>query len=692
MINTQLESRVTVPGTQELVRHWGLLALKELITMEQEPDLVLGKLNHVLGQLGIYSDEQGLQLIKNAVGDGQLDISGSPVQELPKISNGVLEKNLKWLQKKLDLSHHEVQLMTWVYLVHKDEAFQTLLLEFPALSYPQLIRLISKIIVTSENKTKQMLSYDAKLVQLGILKANLYENAPVHGRLSLLDSLFENLSEEELNYGHFSADFTRASFADLTINDFPHLLDDIDDLQVFIQQVCKSQTKGINILIYGPEASGKTQFIKALADRLDLALYEMCFPVSKKTPVETLQSSISRAQHLLEGDKKNLLLVDDLQNHFENDSSDFIDSGSSSSLKRLVNTSIGKNRLPTIWVTNRLDIFSYRDLSRFSYCLELKKPTRAMRQDFLRKKMGSSNITESWIVKTAMKENVPFETLEKIANFTKLVCSSKENQSAEVVFDKALTKANKFLRGADSAASLYSAEQYNQDFINADTDLAYVTDALKGHSEARICLSGPPGCGKTGYAHHLAYLLDKPVITKKGSDILGRYLGDTEQNLASAFQEAKSRDALLLIDEVDGLLSNRQDAQRNWEVSIVNELLTQIDSFKGLLVVTTNLFEKLDPAAMRRFDLKVKLDYLNGKQIEQFWDMYVEQHDLKNDDQAKHDAALMKELTPGDFANIERQSKFMPLKDASDLLNRLKKEVSFKREQGEGRAIGFLVS
>ena len=691
MINAQLESRVAVPGTKEVVRHWGLLALKELMIFDQELDLVSGKLNHVLGQLGIYPDEQNLELLKNTSGDGHIETVGLLVQELPKISNGILEKNLKWLQKKLDLSHHEVQLMTWVYLVHKNEAFQALLLEFPALSFQQLIRLISKIVGTSESKIKQMLSYEAKLVQLGILKANLYENAPVHARLSLLDSLFENLSEEDLNYGHFSADFTRASFADLTINDFPHLLDDIDDLQVFIQQVCKSQTKGINILIYGPEASGKTQFIKALADRLDLALYEMSFSAAKKTPMETLLSTISRAQHLLEGDKKNLLLVDDLQNQFENDSSDFMDSGSSASLKHLVNTSIGKNQLPTIWVTNRLDIFSYRDLSRFSYCLELKKPTRAMRQDFLRKKMGNSRISESWIVKTAMKENVPFETLEKIANFTKLVCSSKENQSAEVVFDKALAKANKFLKSADSAASTYSAEQYNQDFINADVDLAYVTDALKGHSEARICLSGPPGCGKTGYAHHLAYLLDKPVITKKGSDILGRYLGDTEQNLAGAFQEAKSRDALLLIDEVDGLLSNRQDAQRNWEVSIVNELLTQIDTFKGLLVVTTNLFEKLDPAAMRRFDLKVKFDYLNKKQIEQFWDMYIEQHGLKNDDQIRQDAMCMKELTPGDFANIERQSKFMLLKDANDLLSRLKKEVSFKREQGEGKAIGFLI-
>ena len=181
------------------------------------------------------------------------------------------------------------------------------------------------------------------------------------------------------------------------------------------------------------------------------------------------------------------------------------------------------------------------------------------------------------------------------------------------------------------------------------------------------------------------------MITKKGSDILGRYLGDTEQNLAGAFQEAKSRDALLLIDEVDGLLSNRQDAQRNWEVSIVNELLTQIDTFKGLLVVTTNLFEKLDPAAMRRFDLKVKFDYLNDKQIKQFWNMYIQQHSLKNNDQLRQEAMCLKELTPGDFANIERQSKFMPLKDTYDLLNRLKKEASFKHEHGQKKAIGFLI-
>jgi SpoVK/Ycf46/Vps4 family AAA+-type ATPase len=289
-----------------------------------------------------------------------------------------------------------------------------------------------------------------------------------------------------------------------------------------------------------------------------------------------------------------------------------------------------------------------------------------------------------------MKEHVPFETLEKVANFTKIVCSSKKNASAEEVFDKALLKTTQLI-SSDNSSKCYAAEKYNQAFINADSDLVYVTSALKRQSEARICLSGPPGCGKTGFAHHLAYLLDKPIITKKGSDILGRYLGDTEQNLASSFQEASAREAVLLIDEVDGLLSNRQDTERNWEVSIVNELLTQIDAFNGILVVTTNLFEKLDPAAMRRFDLKVKFDYLNGNQIGELWDLYVAKYDLSKNDESRMRATQSVNLTPGDFANIERQSKFLPLKDSVDLFNRLKKEMSFKNQPNR-HPIGFLVT
>ena len=86
MINTKLESRATVLGTKEIVRHWGLLALKKLMILDEEPNLVSGKLNHVLGQLGIYPDGQSLQQLKNAGGYSQMEIAGLPVEELPKLA------------------------------------------------------------------------------------------------------------------------------------------------------------------------------------------------------------------------------------------------------------------------------------------------------------------------------------------------------------------------------------------------------------------------------------------------------------------------------------------------------------------------------------------------------------------------------------------------------------------------------
>ena len=67
-------------------------------------------------------------------------------------------------------------------------------------------------------------------------------------------------------------------------------------------------------------------------------------------------------------------------------------------------------------------------------------------------------------------------------------------------------------------------------------------------------------------------------------------MGETEQNLAKAFQEAEEMRAVLLLDEVDGLLQDRRQATRSWEVSQVNEFLVQMESFNGVMVATTNRF------------------------------------------------------------------------------------------------------
>jgi AAA+ superfamily predicted ATPase len=550
--------------------------------------------------------------------------------------------------------------------------------------------LISKLVSSDEITIRKILDHDSRLERLGLLKSKLYEEGEFHTRFVILDAIADYLVTDRISLGHFQEDMVRSSFSEMKIEEFPHLHEEVENIGTFLSQVCEKKVDGINILIHGPEASGKTQFIRSLADNLNLQLYETSTAPIQRISLEGRLQSILRAQCLLHDEKNALLLVDDFQNLLDLDSSDPFLGGLNPYAKRFINTYLGKNLLPTVWVTNRLDIFSFRDMSRFSFCLEFKKPTRLMRQDFLRKKLNGLAISESWIIKTAMKEFVPFQTLEKISQFTKLICQCSKATDAEVVFDRALRKSTQYLSSNQSFLSGFNAENYSSELINADTDLHEVCEALKNHSEARLCLAGPPGCGKTAYAYYLSYLLEKPIISKKASDVLGRYLGDTEQNLANSFLEAKNSDAILLLDEVDGLLTNRRDAVRSWEISMVNELLTQIDTFKGLLIVTTNLFEKIDTAAMRRFDLKVTFDYLNSDQISKLWDSYSNRFGLVFDEEICSSAIKIKGLTPGDFMNVERQSKFLPIKDSADFFNRLKKEVSFKKDNIETNRIGFL--
>lgn len=204
-----------------------------------------------------------------------------------------------------------------------------------------------------------------------------------------------------------------------------------------------------------------------------------------------------------------------------------------------------------------------------------------------------------------------------------------------------------------------------------------------------MCLYGPPGTGKTAYGHWLAKQLDKPLLLKRASDLLGAYVGENEQNIAKAFQQAEEQDAVLMIDEVDSFLSDRRGAQRSWEVSMVNEMLTQMESFSGIFIASTNLMDGLDQAALRRFDLKAKFDFLTPQQGWQLFCRYCKQLGLsRRQKNLAHQLSRLEYLTPGDFAAVARMSRFNPLPNAEAFIQALSSEVSHK-EQSKQRRIGF---
>ncbi|WP_306456501.1 ATP-binding protein [Pseudomonas sp. LJDD11] len=119
-----------------------------------------------------------------------------------------------------------------------------------------------------------------------------------------------------------------------------------------------------------------------------------------------------------------------------------------------------------------------------------------------------------------------------------------------------------------------------------------------------ILLYGPPGTGKTAFGRWLAQALGKPLLAKRVSDLVSPYVGMTEQNLAGAFEQAQQQDAVLLLDEVDSFLQDRRKARQSWEITAVNEMLTQMESYRGLFIASTNLIADLDQASLRRFDLQ----------------------------------------------------------------------------------------
>ena len=138
----------------------------------------------------------------------------------------------------------------------------------------------------------------------------------------------------------------------------------------------------------------------------------------------------------------------------------------------------------------------------------------------------------------------------------------------------------------------------------------------RSHAQARLCFYGPPGTGKTAFGHWLAQELGKTLMVKRVSDLVSPYVGTTEQNLAQAFDRAQQEDAVLLLDEVDSFLQDRRKARQSWEVTAVNEMLTQMESYRGLFIASTNLMSDLDEASLRRFDLKVHFGYLKAAQVQ----------------------------------------------------------------------------
>jgi len=231
---------------------------------------------------------------------------------------------------------------------------------------------------------------------------------------------------------------------------------------------------------------------------------------------------------------------------------------------------------------------------------------------------------------------------------------------------------------------------YNPNYVNTTIDLKQLTAGIKKTKNARLCLYGIPGTGKSAFGQYVAKVLKKPLLLKKGSDLISKWVGGTEQNIARAFSEAKERKAILVFDEVDSFLADRTQAKQSWEVTQVNEMLVQMENFDGVFIATTNLMDNLDKASIRRFDIKLEFKSLEKNQAYEMFKEFAKDLKLsKITTRVKEKIFTLGQLTPGDFATVVRQNRFNPIKDCEDFISRLQDEVDMKNIDNDIK-VGFI--
>ncbi len=243
------------------------------------------------------------------------------------------------------------------------------------------------------------------------------------------------------------------------------------------------------------------------------------------------------------------------------------------------------------------------------------------------------------------------------------------NKILEILTDEVGLKSND---GAYSAI----IDNFSTELINSNINLWNLTDKLISLKQSRftMLIYGPPGTGKSYYLRYLAHKLGINTLEKTAADLFSPYQGEPARKVAAMFAEAEQKKAMIILDEADEILKKRSDAERNehWKVDMINAFLTQLDKAKYPLVCTTNFFEKIDPAILRRFVFKLKFNYLTPEQCQIAYHNFFKRN-------APKELSNINNLTNGDFATVKSQSILLDFSnDDEQILKALRNEISAK--------------
>jgi SpoVK/Ycf46/Vps4 family AAA+-type ATPase len=642
-----------------------------------------------------------------------LAATGEWLSHALKKQSTLIEKNINALAGLLQLNKAERALLLYGTLARYQRDMRGILVEFKVNNAPEAFAVLAEVAGVSPQELGDALRAGSRLERIGLVENLISEHniTDLADLMKVSEKLPPVLMRQYRDQAELMAVFTRlSSKSTLVMEDFAFVAEDARVLCSLLANAVARKEAGVNILLYGPPGTGKTELAKVVAQSVGLELFEVEYADRDGNSLSGRDRyrSLQIAQVFLKGSAQAALLFDEVEDVFPPISSETAHllaradavaaPNGSVSGKAWVNQILESNIVPTIWVTNRIEQIDPAFRRRFAYHLELKSPPPGAREGVVRKTLAGVEVSDAFVARLTSRKGLTPAQIRTAVRFAELASSGAAQagqQDMESLIERQLRNAdlalgNRAMEGAREQA----ATRYDPALLNVSTryEIPRMVQALKARAHGTLCFYGPPGTGKTALAEHIATSLGRPLLLRQASDLMSKYIGETEQNMAAMFREAETEGAVLLMDEADSFLQDRRGAQRTYEVTEVNEMLQGMERFHGIFICTTNLMDRIDQAALRRFTFKIQFKPLTTAQRETLFVTEACQGDaqwLQGPVRARLGA--LDQLCPGDFAAVRRQALILAVRmEPLEFLEQLEAEHRIKPEVRESRGMGFL--
>jgi len=462
-----------------------------------------------------------------------------------------------------------------------------------------------------------------------------------------------------------------------------------------------SPSRSIHILLYGAPGTGKTSYARSLAHATEVPSFEVLPDKDNKTVSQ--RAALLACLNLTNHGAGSIVIVDEADSLLNTELGWFLRGEPQD--KGWLNRLLEEPGVRMIWIVNQVEGIadSVRRRFTFSQCFRpfgRKERVRAW-ETVVQAQRVKRLFRPTDLATLASQYPLSGGAIESA------VCAAKDSgadtrdmfqQAVRANLDahRTLLAGGRPVRPKDELEQTFVVEALNVSenvpalLRRIERVDQHLRQAPARRIAANLLFHGPPGTGKSEFARHIAERLDREPSVRRASDILSMWVGQAEKALAEAFAEAEREDAVLILDEVDTFLYGRNSTLHSWEVSLVNEFLVQMERFRGLMIATTNRLDGLDPACLRRFQGKVRFDYLTTEGRRLLYDRMLRPLAAGPlDTDALRALEQLTRLAAGDFRVVRDRFALEDAANHRELVRALADEANVRQQQEGGRPVGF---